>query len=708
MWIYYNQFGNLTTKIPHGEVIRQGATFNFYIAIDKLYFKESIEESTNRDFLSFTLNEIKDWINNYVIATFKIKDTTIETSIIAEVMQFRKLKTSEMVFDLIDKGNYIVFHFTGEHSLLTNFGNYEAVFKLEDKYSDSTKTMGLINFYVEKTYGGSTNNGGGTGSNIDYGYLEENYYNKSYIDRLSETYVNTTGNQTIGGRKTFSSDLEIKAGVFYDAGYGTHFFSKDYYLFGLYGDTHSTSICAEIRDSNSNYSFKKILDEEGYLYSNNTKINVDEYLLKSGGEVSGPIVLNGGASGESLQNTAQIVMKNKTTGVEQWSLSSNDNMFVVNPSRVSTEGQLVVEFNKTVYMYESDLGDVSHKWKDLYLSGSLSDGTSSISVAKIANIDDIPTPAKGGYNGYIYVGGDGVAEMGKYIDFHSTSTDTKDYDVRVVCPTLETGISIALPSSGGTFALKEDLANYLPISGGEITGSITPKENNSINLGSENNHFSNVYANKHIGSLYADDILAIVEYTTTTGTTIGSDLKPTIIKCSGNIVKQGKDGKQITVLDASNIGSYSLSLEGTNNLRGSLIPGGGFSSLTLGDTNHPFAYVHSQYFVGSLTGNAASATAATKATNDSDNNPINTTYLKKSGGSLSGDLTSQAIKPGESNKFDIGAQQLVYNNVYATNFKGTADKATADASGNPISTTYWKKEDLTLSFANGVLTITTK
>lgn len=50
-------------------------------------------------------------------------------------------------------------------------------------------------------------------------------------------------------------------------------------------------------------------------------------------------------------------------------------------------------------------------------------------------------------------------------------------------------------------------------------------------------------------------------------------------------------------------------------------------------------------FIGALQGNA---TTATKATQDSDGNAINTTYLKKSGGTLSGDLS---ILFGDTDKF---------------------------------------------------------
>ena len=58
--------------------------------------------------------------------------------------------------------------------------------------------------------------------------------------------------------------------------------------------------------------------------------------------------------------------------------------------------------------------------------------------------------------------------------------------------------------------------------------------------------------------------------------------------------------------------------------------------------NTGLATVTASTFYGALSGNATtatSATSATKATNDSDGNAINTTYLKKSGGTMTGGIT---------------------------------------------------------------------
>lgn len=140
------------------------------------------------------------------------------------------------------------------------------------------------------------------------------------------------------------------------------------------------------------------------------------------------------------------------------------------------------------------LGINSVRWKDLWLSGNayingnIAAGTSSpqaklhvVGDAKIEGeiysntnkvwhegndgsgsgldadlLDGKHLSVKGNYfNKIPYVGSDGVTELGKYLDFHYTSTDSADYSVRFNVPNVS-GISITLPSKAGTLALVGD------------------------------------------------------------------------------------------------------------------------------------------------------------------------------------------------------------------------------------------------------------
>ena len=73
-------------------------------------------------------------------------------------------------------------------------------------------------------------------------------------------------------------------------------------------------------------------------------------------------------------------------------------------------------------------------------------------------------------------------------------------------------------------------------------------------------------------------------------------------------------------------------------------------------------------------GNATSATSAasaTKATQDSDGNAINTTYLKKSGDTMTGTITSRNLTPSANNTYSVGTSSARYSNGYFTNTNTT-------------------------------------
>ena len=124
-----------------------------------------------------------------------------------------------------------------------------------------------------------------------------------------------------------------------------------------------------------------------------------------------------------------------------------------------------------------------------------------------ADKDDIPAKAINGYDGYLSATAAGVAEVGKYFDFHATKDDTKDFDVRVICPSLTTGVAVNLPSSSGTLALQENLNNYFPLSGGKtVTGFAA--FNNYVRLNDTNTsktgHSYLVHANNYFEVNYGD------------------------------------------------------------------------------------------------------------------------------------------------------------------------------------------------------------
>lgn len=77
------------------------------------------------------------------------------------------------------------------------------------------------------------------------------------------------------------------------------------------------------------------------------------------------------------------------------------------------------------------------------------------------------------------IGGDGGMEVGSYLDFHvPTNPDGRDFAARISAVANGSGYAISIGANGlivggSSVAYHSDLAAYLPLAGGEITGNLT-------------------------------------------------------------------------------------------------------------------------------------------------------------------------------------------------------------------------------------------
>lgn len=164
---------------------------------------------------------------------------------------------------------------------------------------------------------------------------------------------------------------------------------------------------------------------------------------------------------------------------------------------------------------------------------------------------------------------------------------------------------------------------------------------------------------------------------------------PTVNNATLTIQKNGSTVKTFTANASSNV-TANITVPTNNN---ELTNGAGYITSS-----------------GSITGNAATAT---NATNDSDGNAINTTYLKKSGGAMTGAITRALASSGtiaDTNLFSVTGSTDGFGVNYASTTADTGvttlyttDDANAKLSlGNKISSTY--KE--AISIVNGTAIVT--
>ena len=155
MYLYFNQEGDLTTNIPHGEILRQGSFLNITVCLDLDFFYNKEENQ-------------EDWkVNMQLGLPNGVKSTTkIVSDFSIEV--FRKTNDSEITYDLIDGREYYMYKFkftpeqatflAGKLEIYTSLVKYVAIL---DQYGVSTGQFseeeimynGLAIAYVEKIFG---------------------------------------------------------------------------------------------------------------------------------------------------------------------------------------------------------------------------------------------------------------------------------------------------------------------------------------------------------------------------------------------------------------------------------------------------------------------------------------------------------------------------------------------------------------------------
>ena len=132
------------------------------------------------------------------------------------------------------------------------------------------------------------------------------------------------------------------------------------------------------------------------------------------------------------------------------------------------------------------------------------------------------------FNGTAYVGGDGVMEVGRYIDFHPTSASTLDYSARIDCGTSTTVRTFMLPDSGGTILTS---GNSSVSKSGE---TLTVKINGTTQ--------------------------SLTNTNTTYSAGSGLSLSGTTFSIASNVLIQG------SVIDTHHEGNDTVTLDGTNEL----------------------------------------------------------------------------------------------------------------------------------------------
>ena len=181
---------------------------------------------------------------------------------------------------------------------------------------------------------------------------------------------------------------------------------------------------------------------DSFLLTGNYTTTLDtRYVKKSGDSMSGvlsittsdihPIVI----TSSNEQETSINVASKGTIGYH-----SSRGMFLYNKA-----SNKVLEINDDGNAY-FDKNKIWHAGNDGSGSGLDADTLDGKHLSSTESL----------FNGIAYITGDGVMEIGRYLDFHYDSTDTSDYSTRLCISSKGNSNTVFLPTKTGTLALTTD------------------------------------------------------------------------------------------------------------------------------------------------------------------------------------------------------------------------------------------------------------
>lgn len=139
IWLYFSEKGSLISKIQHGEVVRQDGSFKLIFAFEN---PEKLKGKALR--VGFKVpgsTKVEDFIT---VGGYNDLDTA----------KFKKIKSSEMTYGLIDNKEYKVLHQDFSNTYTGKYGMLQVNSKIVDlENEDTISFQGSVQLYIEPTFG---------------------------------------------------------------------------------------------------------------------------------------------------------------------------------------------------------------------------------------------------------------------------------------------------------------------------------------------------------------------------------------------------------------------------------------------------------------------------------------------------------------------------------------------------------------------------
>lgn len=139
IWLYFSEKGSLISKIQHGEVVRQDGSFKLLFAFEN---PEKLKGKALR-------------VGFKVPGSTKAEDfATVGGYNDLDTATFKKIKSSEMTYGLIDNKDYRVLSYEVNNTFTKKYGMLQVNSKIVDlENEDTISFQGSVQLYVEPTFG---------------------------------------------------------------------------------------------------------------------------------------------------------------------------------------------------------------------------------------------------------------------------------------------------------------------------------------------------------------------------------------------------------------------------------------------------------------------------------------------------------------------------------------------------------------------------
>ena len=499
--------------------------------------------------------------------------------------------------------------------------------------------------------------------------------------------------------------LDLNTGNFYTPAFGivNEKISNDYPV-GLYLDNGFVAASGKIGWSSTNYwnvgtlPINGTTPTTGITAVGNALINVGELILESNKDSNNNASLHTGIINNNGSTYTRTYLRDpdnywRDYGLQAPVLNSNaanystnvdDNFLYIkkSPSNSDTVPTSETDWN---YLFRVDKDGNLHTSGNLYTTGNMyingQEVQSGGNFVKV-NGDSTITGSLVISKKSDHTGGTLAVEGGltKNVKFDASGGATKG--------TIYNGsdnVVVSYATVGAAASGHNHDDTYLKLTGGTLTGALTVNTGGvTVKAGGVKVTAGGLTVNAGGATIAGGDLIL-------------SNSTPQSIQWSGGTVRQ-----RITITDDTTTNTKVFSFDQSTN------SGSNYTSLmSIKDNGTVVATTFQGALSGKATsaGTADSATSAGKATNDSDGNAINTTYLKRSGGTMTGKLTATDIDVSDeltvnggfyangSSQIDsasIGQLIVTGNARFDNGINGTASNAIKDNRDQQIDSTYIK------------------